>query len=112
MRCYDGSIIDSTNGSRFAPRTCVSLISPTEGAVCVLKNIVQLLRCVRLGLLTTSFFVEKVKAHRYIVNNEACRPLVIDTLKYLYELDVDVHRVWLCPINSVSLSVVSERRIC
>ncbi|CAF1030044.1 unnamed protein product [Adineta steineri] len=56
------------------------------------KNIVDLLKCVRLGLLTTNFFIEKVKCHPYIVNNEACKPLVIDTLKYLYELDVDTYQ--------------------
>ena len=76
----------------------------------VLKNIVQLLQCVRLGLLTTNFFVEKVKAHRYIVNNEACKPLVIDTLRYLYELDVDTNRVGLNPV--IRLTLVSESRIC
>ncbi|CAF1062909.1 unnamed protein product [Rotaria sordida] len=56
------------------------------------KNIVDLLKCVRLGLLTTNFFIEKVKCHPYIINNEACKPLVIDTLKYLYELDVDTYQ--------------------
>lgn len=59
------------------------------------KNIVDLLQCVRLGLLTTNFFIEKVKSHPYIINNEACKPLVIDTLKYLYELDVDTYQVSL-----------------
>ena len=54
---------------------------------------IDLLKCVRLGLLTTNFFIEKVKCHPYIINNEACKPLVIDTLKYLYELDVDTYQV-------------------
>jgi len=56
-------------------------------------NIIDLLKCVRLGLLTTNFFIEKVKSHPYIINNEACKPLVIETLKYLYELDVDTYKV-------------------
>ncbi len=57
------------------------------------QNIIDLLKCVRLGLLTTNFFIEKVKSHPYIINNEACKPLVIETLKYLYELDVDTYQV-------------------
>ncbi|CAF1403894.1 unnamed protein product [Adineta ricciae] len=56
------------------------------------SHIVDLLKCVRLGLLTTNFFLEKVKCHPYIVNNEDCKPLVVNTLKYLYELDVDAYR--------------------
>jgi kelch-like protein 10 len=61
----------------------------------LLKNIIDLLKCVRLGLLTTNFFLEKVKCHPYIINNDACKPLVIETLKYLYELDLDTHQVCL-----------------
>jgi hypothetical protein len=60
------------------------------------QNIIDLLKCVRLGLLTTNFFIEKVKSHPYIINNEACKPLVIETLKYLYELDVDTYQVCFC----------------
>ncbi|XP_076328098.1 kelch-like protein 10 [Tachypleus tridentatus] len=52
------------------------------------KHIVQLMRCVRLGLLDTQFFIEKVKNHRYVLENEDCRPLVIDTLKFLYDLEM------------------------
>jgi hypothetical protein len=57
------------------------------------KHIVELLKSVRLGLLTTKLFVEKVKCHPYISNNDACKPMVIDTLKHLYELDQSVNRV-------------------
>merc|ERR1712178_467711 len=53
------------------------------------KHILELLQCVRLGLLSTQFFVEKVKVHPFISNNEECRPLVIDTLKFLYDLDME-----------------------
>ena len=49
----------------------------------------QLLQCMRLGLLTTQYFVETVKKHSYVSDNEECRPLVIDTLKFLYDLDMD-----------------------
>lgn len=58
-----------------------------------MKFIVPLLKCVRLGLLTTNFFLEKVKSHPYIINNDLCKPLVIETLKYLYELDLDTYQV-------------------
>jgi kelch-like protein 10 len=51
-----------------------------------------------LGLLTTNFFIEKVKCHPYIINNEACKPLVIETLKYLYELDIDTDLLVQNPI--------------
>ncbi|CAF3735659.1 unnamed protein product [Rotaria socialis] len=66
------------------------------------KNIVDLLKCVRLGLLTTNFFIEKVKCHPYIINNDTCKPLVIDTLKYLYELDVDTYQKDLSAQNPIA----------
>lgn len=47
----------------------------------------KLLRCLRLGLFSTHFFVEKVKAHRYVQDNAACRPIIIETLKFLCDLD-------------------------
>ncbi|XP_064454947.1 kelch-like protein 10 [Ornithodoros turicata] len=55
------------------------------------QHIIRLLRCVRTGLVDTNFFVEKIKAHKYVQDNETCRPLVIDTLRFLYDLDVVVH---------------------
>jgi len=55
-------------------------------------DVVTLMNCVRLGLLSTQFFVEKVKIHPYIRDNEDCRPLIIDTLKFLYDLDMDTER--------------------
>ncbi|XP_064648422.1 kelch-like protein 10 [Lineus longissimus] len=56
------------------------------------SSIVDLLKGVRLGLLSTQYFVEKVKSHEYIKDNEVCKPLVIDTLKFLYDLDMDESR--------------------
>ncbi|CAN7997987.1 unnamed protein product [Ixodes pacificus] len=55
------------------------------------QYMIRLLKCVRTGLVDTTFFVERIKAHRYIADNETCRPLVIDTLRFLYDLDVVVH---------------------
>ena len=52
------------------------------------QYIVQLMRNIRLGLLDTQFFLEKVKDHPYVVGNEACRPIIIETLKFLYDLEM------------------------
>lgn len=51
--------------------------------------IARLLKTVRLGLLTTQYFVEKVKAHPLVKESDQCKPLVIETLKFLYDLDMD-----------------------
>ncbi|KAH7966649.1 hypothetical protein HPB49_018269 [Dermacentor silvarum] len=55
------------------------------------QYISRLFKCVRTGLVDTDFFVENVKACKYVAEDEACRPLVIDTLRFLYDLDVMVH---------------------
>ncbi|KAL1417608.1 hypothetical protein MTO96_006109 [Rhipicephalus appendiculatus] len=55
------------------------------------QYIARLLRCVRTGLVDTNFFVEKIKSHKFVSDNESCRQLVIDTLRFLYDLDVVVH---------------------
>ncbi|OWF49315.1 kelch-like protein 10 [Mizuhopecten yessoensis] len=52
-------------------------------------HIVPLLRTVRLGLLSTKFFVEKVKSHPYVKESVECKPLIIETLKFLYNLDIN-----------------------
>lgn len=76
----------------FLLKFCLCLFSKS---IISFKYIIDLLKCVRLGLLTTNFFLEKVKSHPYIIHNETCKPLVIETLKYLYELDVDTYQVRL-----------------
>lgn len=43
---------------------------------------------IRLGLLDTQFFLENVKDHPYVTGNEACRPIIIETLKFLYDLEI------------------------
>lgn len=53
------------------------------------RHITRLLLTIRLGLLTTQFFVEKVKTHPYVRDNEACKPIIIDTLKFLYDLELE-----------------------
>lgn len=51
-------------------------------------HIVDLMRNIRLGLLDTQFFLENVKDHPYVVGNDACRPIIIETLKFLYDLEM------------------------
>ncbi|XP_046575253.1 LOW QUALITY PROTEIN: kelch-like protein 10 [Haliotis rubra] len=52
-------------------------------------QIARLLKTIRLGLLTTQYFVEKVKSHPYVKEIDACKPIIIETLKFLYDLDMD-----------------------
>ncbi|XP_047370255.1 kelch-like protein 10 isoform X3 [Vespa velutina] len=51
-------------------------------------HIVELMQNIRLGLLNTQFFLENVKDHSYVVGNDACRPIIIETLKFLYDLEM------------------------
>nr|CAD7452780.1 unnamed protein product [Timema tahoe] len=51
-------------------------------------HIVDLMKNIRLGLLETQYFLEHVKDHPYVTNNEACRPVIIETLKFLYDLEM------------------------
>ncbi|XP_070566087.1 kelch-like protein 10 [Ptychodera flava] len=51
-----------------------------------------LLSSIRLGIINPEYFISKVKCHAYIRDNEECKPLIIETMKYLYDLsghDVD-----------------------
>ncbi|XP_043470677.1 kelch-like protein 10 [Leptopilina heterotoma] len=54
--------------------------------------IVDLMKNIRLGLLDTQFFLENVKDHPYVAGNEACRPIIIETLKFLYDLEMIAQR--------------------
>lgn len=51
-------------------------------------HIVELMRNIRLGLMDTYYFLEHVKNNQYVAGNEACRPIVIETLKFLYDPDM------------------------
>nr|XP_042899405.1 kelch-like protein 10 [Parasteatoda tepidariorum] len=46
----------------------------------------SIMRCVRLGLLDTQYFIEKVKKHHYLENNESCDDIVIETQGFLYDV--------------------------
>lgn len=56
------------------------------------QNVVILMKCVRLGLLDTQYFLEKVKEHPYVTNCEDSRPMIIETLKFLYDLEMITHK--------------------
>nr|CAD7400503.1 unnamed protein product [Timema poppensis] len=51
-------------------------------------HIVDLMKNIRLGLLETQYFLENVKDHPYVTNNEECRPVIIETLRFLYDLEM------------------------
>ncbi|CAF1358667.1 unnamed protein product [Adineta steineri] len=49
--------------------------------------IVQLIRNLRLGLISSSIFINKIKQHSYIRNNNECKPIIGETFRLLYKLD-------------------------
>ncbi|CAA9994617.1 unnamed protein product, partial [Nesidiocoris tenuis] len=55
-------------------------------------HIVSLVSQIRLGLMDTRYFLENVKEHEYITSNELCRPKIIDTLRFLYDLETITQR--------------------
>ncbi|XP_052281875.1 kelch-like protein 10 [Dreissena polymorpha] len=57
------------------------------------EHMALLLRSMRLGLLTTHFFVEKVKPHPYVKDSDSCKAIVIDILKLLYDLDTEFEKL-------------------
>ncbi|XP_052863133.1 kelch-like protein 10 [Anopheles cruzii] len=52
------------------------------------RHLVPLMKTVRLGLLSTEYFSEKVKQNPYVVATEEAKPLIIDALTYLYDLEM------------------------
>lgn len=52
------------------------------------KYIKDLMKTIRLGLLDTQYFLEKVKDHPYVTGFEECRPIIIETLTFLYDLEM------------------------
>ncbi|XP_074036531.1 kelch-like protein 10 [Leptinotarsa decemlineata] len=56
------------------------------------QHIVSLMKCIRLGLLDTQFFLERVKEHPYVSGCDESRPMIIETLKFLYDLEMITHR--------------------
>uniref|UniRef100_A0A2A4K3X6 BTB domain-containing protein n=1 Tax=Heliothis virescens TaxID=7102 RepID=A0A2A4K3X6_HELVI len=56
------------------------------------QHTVKLMGSIRLGLLDTQFFLENVKDHPYVTGNEGSRPIIIETLKFLYDLEMIAQR--------------------
>ncbi|XP_048480622.1 kelch-like protein 10 isoform X2 [Plutella xylostella] len=56
------------------------------------ESTVKLMGSIRLGLLDTQFFLENVKDHPYVTGNEGSRPIIIETLKFLYDLEMIAQR--------------------
>ncbi|KAJ8721599.1 hypothetical protein PYW07_002374 [Mythimna separata] len=56
------------------------------------SHTVKLMGSIRLGLLDTQFFLENVKDHPYVTGNEGSRPIIIETLKFLYDLEMIAQR--------------------
>ncbi|XP_058448511.1 kelch-like protein 10 isoform X1 [Malaya genurostris] len=50
--------------------------------------VTRLMRAVRLGLLRTQYFLEKVKENRFVTACEETKPIIIETLTFLYDLDI------------------------
>ncbi|XP_023217171.1 uncharacterized protein LOC111619637 [Centruroides sculpturatus] len=51
------------------------------------KHMPALLKCIRLGLLDSDFFMRTVRKHPYVTENEDCYPLIMETLEFLNDLD-------------------------
>lgn len=45
-----------------------------------------------MQLLYFQFFLENVKDHPYVTGNEGSRPIIIETLKFLYDLEMIAQR--------------------
>uniref|UniRef100_A0A671N751 Kelch-like protein 10 n=1 Tax=Sinocyclocheilus anshuiensis TaxID=1608454 RepID=A0A671N751_9TELE len=54
------------------------------------NHIAMLLPKVRMGLMTTDYFINNVKSNALVMENEACMPLIINAMKALFEFDMDL----------------------
>uniref|UniRef100_A0A182N6W3 Kelch-like protein diablo n=1 Tax=Anopheles dirus TaxID=7168 RepID=A0A182N6W3_9DIPT len=52
------------------------------------RHIYQLMKTVRLGLLSVEYFLDKVKANQYVLAVDETKPLVIEALTLLYDLEM------------------------
>lgn len=56
------------------------------------QEIAKLLNCIRLGIITTRTFIEKVKPHKYVKECESAKSIVVEALRLLCDLDWDDQR--------------------
>ncbi|XP_053680705.1 kelch-like protein 10 [Anopheles nili] len=52
------------------------------------KYIQRLMKTVRFGLLNTEYFLEKIKENQYVLMCEDTKPMVIEALTFLYDLEM------------------------
>ncbi|KAL9924242.1 kelch-like protein 10 [Glossina fuscipes] len=52
------------------------------------QHVAQLMQGVRLGLMTPKCFMEEVKEHPYVLECEEAKPLIVETFKFMYDLDI------------------------
>ncbi|XP_061402054.1 kelch-like protein 10 [Musca vetustissima] len=52
------------------------------------QHVAQLMQGVRLGLMTPKCFMEEVKEHPYVLQCEEAKPLIVETFKFMYDLDI------------------------
>ncbi|XP_046387558.1 kelch-like protein 10 [Ischnura elegans] len=70
------------------------------------QSLSTLMRSIRLGLLDTQYFLERVKDHEYVVGNYSCRPIIIETLRFLYDLEMITQRE-----TEVSTPLIARPRV-
>ncbi|XP_038076365.1 kelch-like protein 10 [Patiria miniata] len=47
----------------------------------------RLLMNIRLGMTNTDYFMNNIKAHPYVKNNDLCKPVIVQTINYTYNFD-------------------------
>ncbi|XP_036321452.1 kelch-like protein 10 isoform X2 [Rhagoletis pomonella] len=52
------------------------------------QYVAQLMQGVRLGLMTPKCFMEEVKEHPYVLQCDDAKPLIVETFKFMYDLDI------------------------
>ncbi|KAL0169649.1 hypothetical protein M9458_034245, partial [Cirrhinus mrigala] len=45
---------------------------------------------VRMGLMTSDYFINNVKSNALVMENEACTPIIINAMKALFEFDMNL----------------------
>lgn len=45
------------------------------------------MRAIRLGLLPNKYFMEHVKTNRYVENDKETRPIILETMRFLCDLE-------------------------
>ncbi|XP_072028079.1 uncharacterized protein [Amphiura filiformis] len=51
------------------------------------QYIYRILLSIRLGMTNTDFFMNNIKSHEYVKDNEECRSLIVQTLNYTYNFE-------------------------